>query len=429
MATVFARLRAGTRDHGVHAFLVRLRDEHGNIAPGVRIEDCGPKQGLNGVDNGRIWFEGVRVGPDALLDRFARITPDGEYESPIPSAGRRFFTMLGTLVAGRISIAAASHTVAKKALAIALRYAAGRRQFGPAGGAEVPILDYLALQRELFPRLATSFATTFALRDLVRRLADPDTDRRELEVRAAALKAVTSRHALRTLQACREACGGLGYLAESRFARMKADADVFTTFEGANPVLLQLVAKGRLSRFRRDMGDLSMWGMAQYLAELAGTRLADMNPVVTRRTDPDHLADFDFQLSALRYREQRLMRSAARRLKHRLDQGMDSFEAVNACQDHLITFARAYADCALLSTSVAALREMHDLAGKPLISEVIALFGLATLEAHRAWYLETGYFEPPKSEALRREVNKRCRKLARRGLELVDALGIPEELL
>ena len=429
MATVFARLRAGTRDHGVHAFLVRLRDEHGNIAPGVRIEDCGPKQGLNGVDNGRIWFEGVRVGPDALLDRFARITPDGEYESPIPSAGRRFFTMLGTLVAGRISIAAASHTVAKKALAIALRYAAGRRQFGPAGGTEVPILDYLALQRELLPRLATSVATTFALRDLVRRFADPDTDRRELEVRAAALKAVTSRHALRTLQACREACGGLGYLAESRFARMKADADVFTTFEGANPVLLQLVAKGRLSRFRRDMGDLSMWGMAQYLAELAGTRLADMNPVVTRRTDPDHLADFDFQLSALRYREQRLMRSAARRLKHRLDQGMDSFEAVNACQDHLITFARAYADCALLSTSVAALREMHDLAGKPLISEVIALFGLATLEAHRAWYLETGYFEPPKSEALRREVNKRCRKLARRGLELVDALGIPEELL
>ncbi|MCY4572015.1 MAG: acyl-CoA dehydrogenase family protein [Gemmatimonadetes bacterium] len=429
MATVFARLRAGTRDHGVHAFLVRLRDEHGNIAPGIRIEDCGPKQGLNGVDNGRIWFEDVRVGPDALLDRFARITPDGEYESPIPSAGRRFFTMLGTLVAGRISIAAASHTVAKKALAIALRYAAGRRQFGPAGGTEVPILDYLALQRELLPRLATSFATTFALRDLVRRFADPDTDRRELEVRAAALKAVTSRHALRTLQACREACGGLGYLAESRFARMKADTDVFTTFEGANPVLLQLVAKGRLSRFRRDMGDLSMWGMARYLAELAGTRLADMNPVVKRRTDPDHLADFDFQLSALRYREQRLMRSAARRLKHRLDEGMDSFEAVNACQDHLITFARAYADCALLSTSVAALREMHDLAGKSLISEVIALFGLATLEAHRAWYLETGYFEPPKSEALRREVNKLCRKLARRGLELVDALGIPEELL
>ena len=429
MATVFARLRIGARDHGVHAFLVRLRDEQGNIAHGIRIEDCGPKQGLNGVDNGRIRFDGVRVGPDALLDRFARITPDGEYESPIPSPGRRFFTMLGTLVAGRISIAAASHTVAKKGLAIALRYAAGRRQFGPAGGPEVPVLDYLALQRELLPRLATSYATTFALRDLIRRFADPDTDRRELEVRAAALKAVTSRHALRTLQACREACGGLGYLTESRFAQMKADTDVFTTFEGANPVLLQLVAKGRLSRYRREIGDLSMWGMARYLADLAGTRLADMNPVTTRRTDSDHLAGPDFQLSAMGYREQRLLRSAARRIKHRLDMGMDSFEAVNECQDHLITMARAYAEYLLLATSVAALREMDDSAGKALIGEVIALFGLATLEAHRAWYLETGYFEPAKSEAVRRMVNDRCRRLAPRALELVDAFGIPDELL
>ena len=429
MATVFARLRIGAQDHGVHAFLVHIRDERGRVAPGVRIEDCGAKLGLNGVDNGRIWFDGVRVGRDALLDRFARVTPDGAYESPIPNPDRRFFTMLGTLVAGRISVAAASHTVAKKALAIALRHAAGRRQFGPAGGAEVPILDYLALQRELLPRLAASCATTFALRDLVRRHADPETDRRELEVRAAALKAVSSRHALQTLQACREACGGLGYLSNTQFARMKADTDVFTTFEGANPVLLQLVAKGRLSRFRRDLGNLTMWGMARYLAELAGTRLADMNPVVTRRTDPDHLAGHDFQLSALRYREQRLLRSAARRLKHRIDQGMDSFDAVNACQDHLIALARAYADCALLSTSVAALREMDDGAGKSLIAEVIALHGLATLEANRAWYLETGYFEPVKSEAVRREVNERCRRLASRALELVDALGIPEEAI
>ena len=56
---------------------------------------------------------------------------------------------------------------------------------------------------------------------------------------------------------------------------------------------------------------------------------------------------------------------------------------------------------------------------------MIALYGLATLEAHRAWYLETGYFEPPKSEAVRREVNERCRRLGPRALEMVDAFGIP----
>ena len=449
MATVFARLRvpcggedstleqhchpdgSGTTldDHGVHAFLVPIRDERGRVLPGVHIEDCGAKEGLNGVDNGRIRFDAARVPRDALLDRFAQVTPEGEYHSPIPSPGRRFFTMLGTLIAGRISIAAASQAVAKKALVIAVRYTSVRRQFGPAAGPEVPVLDYLALQRELLPRLARTYAMAFAVRDLIRRYANPDPDRRELEVRAAALKAAASRHALDTLQACREACGGQGYLAENRFGRLKADTDVFATFEGANPVLLQLAAKGLLSRYRREMGDLSMWGMARYLAELAGTRLADMNPVVTRRTDPDHLAGRDFQHSAMLYREERLLRSAARRLKARLDQGMDSFEAVNACQDHLITLARAHVDRIVLEAAHGALDAMQEGEAKALVARVVTLCGLATLEDHRAWFLEKGYFESSKSEAIRSEVNRYCRELAPRAVELVDAFGIPDELL
>lgn len=416
-------------DHGVHAFLVPIRDDRGAVLPGVRIEDCGAKEGLNGVDNGRIWFDGVRVPRDALLDRFAQVGPEGEYHSPIPSPGRRFFTMLGTLIAGRISIAAASQTVARKALVIAVRYTSGRRQFGPAAGPEVPVLDYLALQRELLPRLARTYAMGFAVRDLVRHYANPEPDRRELEVRAAALKAAASRHALDTLQACREACGGQGYLAENRFGRLKADTDVFATFEGANPVLLQLAAKGLLSRYRREMGDLTMWGMARHLAELAGTRLADMNPVATRRTDPDHLADRDFQHSAALYREERLLRSAARRLKARLDQGMDSFEAVNACQDHLITLARAHADRIVLEAAHDALDAMPEGDAKTLVARVVTLYGLATLEANRAWYLEKGYFEDSKSEAIRGEVNRCCRELAPRAVELVDAFGIPDELV
>ena len=442
MATVFARLRMPNRgdamannggsllqDHGVHAFLVPIRDACGAARPGIHTEDCGAKEGLNGVDNGRIRFDNVRVPRDALLDRFARVSEEGDYHSPIPSSGRRFFTMLGTLVSGRISIAGASHAVTKKALTIAIRYAAHRRQFGPAGGPEVPVLDYLALQRELMPRLATTYALGFAIRDLTRRYGDSGTDPREVEVRAAALKAVASRHALDTLQACREACGGQGYLAENQFGRLMADTDVFVTFEGANPVLLQLVAKGLLSRYRRHIGDLTMWGMARYLAELAGTRLTDMNPVVTRKTDPEHLADREFHLSALRYREQRLMRSAARRLKSRMDGGMDSFEAVNECQDHLITLARAHVDRIGMEASVAALAGSPEGEGKELVADVVALYGLATLEKHRAWYLEAGYFEPAKSEAIRREVNRRCRELAPRAVELVDAFRIPDELI
>jgi len=86
-------------------------------------------------------------------------------------------------------------------------------------------------------------------------------------------------------------------------------------------------------------------------------------------------------------------------------------------------------DRIVLETSLDALDPMDACHGKELITRVLALFGVATLEANRAWYLETGYFEPAKSEAVRREVNALCRELAPRALELVDAFGIPDELL
>ena len=134
-ATVFARLIVRGEDHGVHALLVPIRSPEGDIVPGVEIEDRGAKVGLEGVDNGLIRFTGVRVPRTNLLDRFATVDEKGRYASPIPSADRRFFTMLGTLVAGRISIAAASVSAAKVGLTVALRWSTRRLQFGPSGGA------------------------------------------------------------------------------------------------------------------------------------------------------------------------------------------------------------------------------------------------------------------------------------------------------
>ncbi|HYZ79769.1 MAG TPA: acyl-CoA dehydrogenase family protein, partial [Solirubrobacteraceae bacterium] len=107
LAAVFAQLIVGEENHGVHCLVVELRDEHGAVRDGIRIEDCGEKMGLNGVDNGRIWFQGVRVRREALLNRYGDVDEDGVYSSPIESVGRRFFTMLGTLVQGRVCISGA----------------------------------------------------------------------------------------------------------------------------------------------------------------------------------------------------------------------------------------------------------------------------------------------------------------------------------
>jgi acyl-CoA oxidase len=220
MAVVFAQLITGGRRHGVHAWLVPIRDAQGEPLPGVTIGDAGPKAGLLGVDNGRLSFDHVRVPRDMLLDRYGQVAADGTYSSPIENDSRRFFTMLGTLVRGRVSVGGAASAATEEALTIAVRYGEVRRQFGtPDAEREVPLNDYLAHQRKLLPALATTYALHFAQAELVAALSEvhggdgpPDEHRqRELESRAAGLKAAQTWHATRTIQMCREACGGAGY--------------------------------------------------------------------------------------------------------------------------------------------------------------------------------------------------------------------------
>ena len=93
------------------------------------------------------------------------------------------------------------------------------------------------------------------------------TRRHQLESRAAGIKAVATWHATATIQACREACGGAGYLAENLLTTLKADTDVFTTFEGDNTVLLQLVAKGLLTNYQSQVEDLGTLATARFIAE------------------------------------------------------------------------------------------------------------------------------------------------------------------
>src|SRR5437879_3413962 len=172
MAAVFAQLITGGDGRGVHVFLVPIRDERGRPCPGVRIEDCGLKGGLNGVDNGRLWFDQVRVPRDALLDRFGTVARDGAYSSPIANETRRFFTMLGTLVSGRVSVAGAGLSATKLAMTIAIRYGLTRRQFrAPGSDQEVIVLDYLHHQRRPLPALPTTAAVYFAPSTLVTSLA------------------------------------------------------------------------------------------------------------------------------------------------------------------------------------------------------------------------------------------------------------------
>ena len=127
-AVVFAQLITGGVQHGVHAFYVPIRDGSGAFLPGNGGEEDGQKGRLNGIDNGRLHFTDVRVPRENLLNRYGDVASDGTYNSPIASPGRRFFTMLGTLVQGRVSLDGAATAASALVLTIAIIYGSQRRQ-------------------------------------------------------------------------------------------------------------------------------------------------------------------------------------------------------------------------------------------------------------------------------------------------------------
>ena len=173
VAAVFAQLITGGESQGVHCFVVPIRDDAGNDLPGVTTSDCGLKGGLPGVDNGRIVFDQVRIPRENLLNRYADVAEDGTYSSAIENPNRRFFTMVGTLVRGRVTVGGSAAAAARVGLAIAGRYALQRRQFSaPKSDDEVLIMDYLVHQKRLLPLIARSYALQFAQNELVAAMHD-----------------------------------------------------------------------------------------------------------------------------------------------------------------------------------------------------------------------------------------------------------------
>jgi acyl-CoA oxidase len=446
MAVVFAQLVTRGRRHGVHAWLVPIRDEQGDPMPGVTIGDDGPKAGLLGVDNGRLSFEHVTVPRDMLLDRYGQVAEDGTYTSSIENETRRFFTMLGTLVRGRVSVGGSASAATKLALDIAVRYGETRRQFSaPGADREVLLNDYLVHQRKLLPALAATYAYSFAQEELVGTMHDvqgaEDLDegaQRELESRAAGLKAAQTWHATRTIQTAREACGGAGYLQENRLPHLKADTDVFTTFEGDNTVLLQLVAKGLLTGYRDAFGSLDGWGKVGFIADMvretvlertaARGLIARLVDAVPGREDEVPLLDRGWQLKMLEDREKHLLEGAIRRLRRGADTpGARPFDVFNDVQDHVLRTAQAHIDRIVLEAFVAGIERTTDVDARALLERVCDLYALTTIEADRAWFLEHGRLTPNRSKALTATVNALLKDLRPHMVTLVDAFAIPED--
>ena len=256
MGVLFANMIVGGKNQGVHGFLVKIRDDDGNVAAGITVGDCGHKMGINGVDNGWALFNSLRLPRDALLDKYSQVSEEGVFSSKIKSMSLRFAVQIGALSGGRIGVGSATNIFSLIGSAIAVRYTSVRKQFGEKKGMENVLMDYPLVHSKLVSRVSNSLIYHLAADVLDYEYAGVDTSNlkdirtKELHALSSFIKVAGSWNLQQTLSKSRELCGGHGYSAYSNLATLINDTDVHVTWEGTNEVLLQQTCKNLMTEFK-----------------------------------------------------------------------------------------------------------------------------------------------------------------------------------
>ena len=95
----------------------------------------------------------------------------------------------------------------------------------------------------------------------------------------------------------------------------------------------------------------------------------------------------------------------------------------------MIGAARAHVERRVLDAFVDKVATLEDGDAKVALNLLCDLFALSTIEADRAWFMEHGRLSSQRSKAISREVNDLCRRIRPLAVGLVDAFGVPPEML
>lgn len=131
-------------NHGPQPFIVQVRDmKTHKPLPGIAVGDIGPKYGYAPMDNGYMLFDHLKVPHSAMLSRYSMVDPNTcTYSKPANPA-----VVYGSLTAVRAKIVMRARMVLARAVTVAVRYTAIRRQFSDRDdsskeAAELSVLDY-----------------------------------------------------------------------------------------------------------------------------------------------------------------------------------------------------------------------------------------------------------------------------------------------
>lgn len=434
MAAVWAQLYVDDKHYGVHCFVVPIRHKLTRAPmPGVTLGDCGPKIGLNGIDNGFIIFRDVRVPRDALLDRLSGVTEEGEFKAEIKNADKRFALALGSLSTTRISILAANSSRIRNILALGYRFSANRLQFGPPGEnqPETPIFDYPLTQKRLTTLLASTMAYSYAYPKILDLWESSQahiwdvksTILPELHALISALKVHMTWFTHRLLNEVRQVCGGLGYSAFSRIGNHINDNDVTQTYEGDNNVLIQQTGKFLMDNYRAILGGKKVTApSAQYIV---------LQLDEDAKAPADLTTNVESMIKVWEFKCNALIQVSAKQFQQNITaQNGDLFAAWN----HSQLYGARDASFAYLVVYMARVfqERINSISCKNtqvVLHKLLELFLLDNILEDMVIFTEHNYFSGEQIRAMRARIQDLLDELKDETMGIIDAVADPEELI
>ncbi|KAK2077143.1 hypothetical protein QBZ16_004777 [Prototheca wickerhamii] len=423
---LMARLVSRGRDYGVHSFVMQIRDlpTHRPL-PGVTVGDIGPKLGYQGVDNGYLSFDHVRIPRSALLSRWSKLDAAGNYTPPPPANAKASYA---TMVFVRADIVKNAGDFLSRAVTIATRYAAVRRQTAPAAGArELQVLDYDNVSQTLLPLVARAYALSFMGRELFGMYSRYVRDRErgvfgdlpELHALSSGLKAACTEQTANGIETCRRTCGGHGYSQLSGLPNLFAYYVQNVTWEGENSVMYLQAARFLIKAALAVRGGKLPEELAPS-ARFLGARGDAVSGVRGARGWADPAA----QVEGLAHVARHLTLQALRVLLA-ANGGQPAFEgaAWNGSSVDLIRAARAFCMLELHRTFVAAVEEC---AAQGLSAATAD--ALRALEANGD-LLESGFITQEQAAALRDAKRQLVREVRPDAVAYTDGFGYDDYLL